>query len=232
MNSNKRISLGYGLLCFCLGGLWLMHAMEILPWRLSDYVFSWRFLLVVIGLLITIKNPRSVFGLLVLAVGGISTMTYYWNLPDGWEDFVPPIALMIVGLILLLRSNPERAKFDTSDENVINRATVLSKFDTKVNCMLFKGGYISALFGRNRIDFSVSHLGKESVPIYCSNIFGNSTLIIPKGWDVKFKNKNIFGSNEDARNTVETSMNKEGILEISGTNFLGKLRVVNNEFSC
>ncbi len=226
MSSKQRISIGYGLLCIALGGLWLMHAMAILPWRLDDYIFSWRFLIVVIGALVLVKNPQSVFGILILAVGGISTITYYWDLPEGWENYLPPIALIFVGLILILRPNPDRPKFDTTDENVINKATVLGKYEGKFNSVLFKGGYISSFMGSNVIDFSSSHLGKEKVTIYSSNTMGNCLIIIPKGWHLSFNNKNILGSNVDKCDKTDSTVNKEGTLEIIGTNFLGKLTVM------
>lgn len=225
MSSKHRVSIGYGLFCLLLGGLWLMHTLEIIPWRIDDYLFSWRFLLVVIGMFIVIKDSKSIFGLLVLSTGAISTVTYFWHLPDGWENFLPPIALIIVGLIFLLRPDPEREKFDVNDANVLNRATVFSKSEYKVNCTLFKGGYLSAMFGSNVVDFSGAHLGKENVILHCVSTFGNNKIIIPQGWDVTFKNRNIIGSTDDIR-TINSGIEKEGVLEITGNNFFGKLTIV------
>lgn len=227
MESNKRISLGYGLLCLSLGGLWLMHTMEILPWRLSDYVFSWRFLLVVIGLFIVIKKPRGVFGLLVLATGAVSTITYFWQLPHGWEDFLPPSVLILVGLILILRPNPERKKFDTNDANVLNRATVFGAFKHQMTSILFKGGFLTSVFGSSVIDFTKSHLGEDNVVLHCTCVFGSSELIVPHNWDVKLNNSNVLGATEDKRYVTDSSVASEGSLEITGFTLFGSLEIRN-----
>lgn len=227
MESNKRISFGYGLLCLSLGGLWLLNTMGELPWRVSDYVFSWPFLLIVIGLFVVIKNPRSVFGLLVLGAGAVTSITRYWDLPEGWENFLPPIALMLVGLILLLRPNPKRKKFDTSDVNVLNRATVFGAFKHQMTSILFKGGFLTAVFGSNIIDFTKSHLGEDNVVLHCTSVFGSSELIVPQNWDVKLNTNNILGSTEDKRYITDPSIQSEGSLEITGFTLFGSLEIRN-----
>jgi len=227
MNSNKRTSLGYGLLCLSLGGLWLLHILEKLPSQLSDYVFSWPFLLVVVGLFIVIKNTQNVFGLLVLGTGIVSSVAKIWSLPEGWEDFLPPIALMLVGAILILRPNPNRAKFDKSDINILNRATIFGSFKHQVTSVLFKGGFLTAVFGTNVVDFTKSHLGDDEVNIHCTNVFGTSKLIVPQGWDVKLNTNNILGNTEDKRYITGPSLNTEGTLHITGFTLFGSLEIKN-----
>ena len=227
MNSNKRISLGYGLLCLSLGGLWLLHTLEKLPWRLSDYVFSWPFVLVVLGLFIVIKNPRNVFGLLVLGAGAVTSVGRFWNLPEGWEDFLPPVALMFVGLVLLLRPNPNRAKFDKGDANVLNRATVFGSFTHQVTSVLFKGGFLTAVFGSNVVDFSRAHLGTDEVNLHCTNVFGSTEIILPQGWDVKLNTSNVLGSTEDRRYAIDPLVHNEGTLVISGFTLFASLEIRN-----
>ncbi len=225
MNEKRRISLSYGLLCLGLGGLWLLDTMGHLPWQISDYVFSWRFLMVVIGLFIVIKNNRSVFGLLVLAAGLIFSATYFWELPEGWEDYLPPIALMVVGAILLLKPSGERKKFNTSDVNVLNRATIFGDFKHQVTSVLFKGGYLTAVFGSNLVDFTKAHLGADEVFIEITSVFGSNAIIVPDNWDVKLEITSILGSSDDKRIITEKVIEKEGTLVIKGTVLFGDFRV-------
>lgn len=225
MNANRRMSISYGLLCLALGGIWLLHSMELLPWRVSDYVFSWRFLLVIIGLFAVAKNNRSVFGLLVLSAGLLGSVTYFWQLPEGWETFLPPIALIAVGAVLILRPNPDRPKFNSSDENVLNRATVFGSFNHKVTSVLFKGGYLTAVFGSNMVDFSKAHLGNETVLLHSVNIFGSAALVVPDNWDVKLDTVNVLGSTEDKRFITDMVVEKEGTIVVSGLCLFGSLTV-------
>lgn len=226
MENKKNVNLAYGLMCLSLGGLWLADTMGALPWRMSDYIFSWRFLLVVVGVFIIIKNARSVFGILVLATGLVSTTTYFWDLPEGWEDFLPPVALMLVGLILLLRPNRQKyPRMDSSDENVLNRATVFGSYNNKVSAVLFKGGYLTAVFGSNVIDMTKAHLGKDEVVLRCTSVFGSTELIVPQNWEVKLETSNVLGSTDDKRIVPDSVIEKEGTLIVAGLSLFGSLEV-------
>ncbi len=228
MENKKRVNLVYGLLCLSLGSLWLLNTMGRLPWQLTEYLFSWRFLLVLIGSLIIIKDSRSVFGLLVFATGLVSTVALFWNLPDGWEDFLPPVALMLVGLILVLRpSRANRPKLDIDEANGLNRATLFGNYKSTVTSVLFKGGYLSAVFGNNLVDFTRAHLGKEVVQVQCTNIFGSSVLIVPANWDVKIETLNVLGSSEDKRIITDLVSEKEGTFIVSGLTLFGNLKIRN-----
>lgn len=227
MTNNKRTSLRYGVLCLGLGSIWLLHTMEKLPWQLDNYLFSWRFLLVVIGLFIMAKNSRSVFGLLVLATGAVASVAHFWHLPYGWEDFLPPVVLMVVGFILILRPSKERLKMDASDANVLNRATVFGSFNYSATSVLFKGGFLTSIFGNNRVDFTNAHLGADNVNLECTNVFGNTVLIVPENWEVKLNTTNILGSSNDMRFIQAVVGEKEGVLTITGLTLFGNLKLKN-----
>lgn len=226
MEKKRNLNLAYGLLCLSLGGIWLADTIGALPWQMSEYIFSWRFLLVVIGVFIIVKDSRSVFGILVLATGLVSTTTYFWDLPEGWEDFLPPVALMVVGLVLLLRPNRVKMpKLDTSDDNVLNRATVFGSYNNKVTSVLFKGGYLTSVFGSNHIDLSKAHLGKDEVVMQCTSVFGSTLLIVPESWEIKLETTNVLGSTEDKRFITDRVIEKEGTLIVSGLSLFGSLVV-------
>ena len=226
MEKKRNLNLAYGLLCLSLGGIWLADTIGALPWQMSEYIFSWRFLLVVIGVFIIVKDSRSVFGILVLATGLVSTTTYFWDLPEGWEDFLPPVALMVVGLVLLLRPNRAKMpKLDTSDDNVLNRATVFGSYNNKVTSVLFKGGYLTSVFGSNHIDLSKAHLGKDEVVMQCTSVFGSTVLIVPESWEIKLETTNVLGSTEDKRFITDRVIEKEGTLIVSGLSLFGSLVV-------
>lgn len=225
MTANRRMSVSYGLICLLLGAIWLLHTMELLPWRVSDYVFSWRFLLVVLGFLAMAKNNRSVLGLLLLTLGALSSATYFWHLPDGWATYIPPVALLAVGSVLILRPNPDRPRFDSSDENVLNRATIFGSFNHKVTSVLFKGGNLTVIFGSNKVDFSKAHLGDETVRLHIINIFGSAMLAVPDSWDVSLDTVNILGSTEEKRFVSDAVVAKEGTLVVTGVCLFGSLLV-------
>lgn len=227
MEKNIKVSFAYGVLCLILGSLWLLHTMALLPWQLSEYLLTWRFLLVIVGVFIIVKNNKSIFGLLVFAAGLVSSAVYFWDMPEGWENYLPPIALMIVGGVLVLRPLKERIMNSSSPigDDSVNRATIFGSFNQVVTSILFKGGYLSAILGTNKVDFTKTHLGQESVNVRSTTIFGTNILVVPDSWDLEVSVVNIFGSTSDQRVIVDSGKEKEGTLHISGLNLFGTLKI-------
>ncbi len=225
MNEKQRINLGYGLMCLILGTFWLLYTMELLPWRISNYMLSWRFLLMVVGTAILIKSRRNFIGLLSLGAGVAFSITQFITLPEGWETYLPPIALIIVGAILLLKPSGDRKKFDTQNNQVINEATILHKSTYKISSLLFKGGYITSILGKNTIDLTKTHLACEEVLVETTCVMGKICIIVPENWNIKINTNNILGSSYDNRLILQAPSNIEGTLTISGTVFMGNIEV-------
>jgi len=227
MENKRRINISYGLLCLLLGGLWLLYTMGRLPDAISDYVFSWRFMLIVIGLFIIIKDRRSFFGLLLMAGGIIFSVADLWQLPDGWENYLPPSALIFVGLILLLRPSGEKKNIDPNDVNAINRATIFGDYKHQVTSILFKGGFLTAVFGANTVNFTKAHLGADEVFLHITSVFGSNVIVVPEHWDVKLETVSILGSSDDQRFVSDAVADKEGTLIVKGTVLFGDFKVRN-----
>lgn len=225
MNEKQRINLGYGLMCLTLGVFWLLYTMEILPWRISNYMLSWRFLLVVIGTAILIKSRRNFIGLLSLGAGVAFSITQFIELPIGWENYLPPIALIIVGAILLLKPSGNRKKFDTQNNQAINQATILHSSKHQISSLLFKGGYITSILGKSTISLTKTHLANEEIFVETTCVMGKICIIVPENWNIKINTSNILGSSYDNRLIAQAPTNIEGTLTINGTVFMGNIEV-------
>lgn len=226
MDNNRRLGLGYGVICLILGGIWLLNTMGLLPWQLSDYLHTWRFLLVLIGSVLLVKRPRSAFAMVTMGVGLVSSIGHFWHFPMGWENYLPPIALIVVGLVLLLRNKATKPVVDMSSDS-INLATVFGNVQDNVTAVLFKGGYLSCIFGSNTIDMSQAHLGQDEVVLHVFSLFGTNTIIVPTSWEVEIVMTNILGNTKDNSRSIHESLQREGVLRIQGTNVLGNLKVLN-----
>ena len=55
--TDKRVVLG-GILIF-LGGIFLLNTMDILHFRFAHVVFSWPFIMLVIGLIVLINTEKN-----------------------------------------------------------------------------------------------------------------------------------------------------------------------------
>ncbi len=222
MDFRRQRNLAYGFLCLAIGSIWLFHTMEVLPPRLSAYVSTWRFLLLVLGSFVFVKDKR--FGSIILIVGTVATIAYFWILPTGWQYFLPPTALILFGLSLVLRSL-RRKKLSLNDEHALNHATVFGRFHYKVNSLGFKGGYLTSFFGNSVVDFTAAQLDNAHATLRCNSIFGNATIIVPQDWVVKIKTVNIFASAKDRRSVADALNVKESTLIISGLSLFGSVKI-------
>ena len=66
---DKRVFLGGVLIV--LGGIFLLNTMNILHFRFAHVVFSWPFILFVIGLFILINTEKKLLGWILTGIGAL-----------------------------------------------------------------------------------------------------------------------------------------------------------------
>ena len=86
----------------------------------------------------------------------------------------------------------------------------------------FKGGKVTSIFGYSEIDLTECKLNSNSVVIDVLGIFGGSTLIVPKEWNVVVDVFSLFGGfSNKIRITPETKVDMEKTLTIKGLILFG-----------
>jgi hypothetical protein len=81
----------------------------------------------------------------------------------------------------------------------------------------FTGGKATSIFGYSEIDLTNCKLDNKSVVIDILGIFGGSTLIVPKEWNVVLDVFSLFsGFSSKIRRTPETKVDMEKTLIIKG----------------
>ncbi len=86
----------------------------------------------------------------------------------------------------------------------------------------FKGGKVTSIFGYSEIDLTECKLDSNSVVIDILGIFGGSTLIVPKEWNVVVDVFSLFGGfSNKIRITPETKVDMEKTLTIKGLVLFG-----------
>ena len=92
-----------GIVVLTIGVLFLLRNFDILGPELNHYVFSWKTLLIGIGLLNLFLADNKVGGFILIAIG-----TFFW-LPDIFDLSVRvgqlfwPVVIIVVGIMLLLK---------------------------------------------------------------------------------------------------------------------------------
>ncbi|MCU0345267.1 MAG: cell wall-active antibiotics response protein [Ignavibacterium sp.] len=205
-NIDKRVLLG-GILII-LGGIFLLNTMNVLHFRIAHVIFSWPFIMFVIGLFVLVNTEKKFLGGILTGIGALFLIPKIFPEIDYDGGIVIPIFLIILGAYIILKKRKaEEASVFNSDSSKINKDKIddISIFGggTKIiSSNNFQGGNITAIFGGSEINLINCQLaeGENVLDVLC--IFGGTTIILPKEWNVVINVTSILGgfSNKAIRN--------------------------------
>lgn len=203
---DKRVLLG-GILIF-LGGLFLLNTMNILDFRFTHVVFSWPFIMLVIGLFVLVNTDKRFLGGILSGIGTLFLLPRIFPQIDYDGGIIIPILFIVLGTYIILKKRKQDSSSDFfSDTSKVNKDKIddVSIFGggTKIiSSNNFQGGNITAIFGGSEINLINCQLaeGDNILDVLC--IFGGTTIIIPKEWNVVINVTSVLGgfSNKAIRN--------------------------------
>jgi predicted membrane protein len=203
---DKRVLLG-GILII-LGGIFLLNTMNVLHFRIAHVIFSWPFIMFVIGLFVLVNTEKKFLGGILTGIGALFLIPKIFPEIDYDGGIVIPIFLIILGAYIILKKRKaEEASVFNSDSSKINKDKIddVSIFGggTKIiSSNNFQGGNITAIFGGSEINLINCQLaeGENVLDVLC--IFGGTTIILPKEWNVVINVTSVLGgfSNKAIRN--------------------------------
>ncbi len=223
----KRIMLG--ILLLVAGIFLLLHFYELLPWVLPVWVYSWKMLLVVLGVFFIITERNKTSGIMLFLVGSIFIAGDIFSM-GFWEvvRFVIPLLLIIAGVSILMRKQVFKPKEFNIPEGAdvndfINETNIFGGGEKKYNSQNFKGGQMTAIFGGSEIDLRHARLanGVNAIDLLC--IFGGTSIRVPEDWVVKVDVTAIFGGFSDERfiDKKDIPENPEKVLYLKGLVLFG-----------
>ena len=204
---DKRVLLG-GILIF-LGSIFLLNTMDILHFRFAQVVFSWPFVMLVIGLFVLVNTEKKFLGGVLSGIGALFLLPRIFPEIDYDGGIIIPLFLIILGVYIIFK----KRKIDTetgftSETSKVNKDKIddVSIFGggTKlITSNNFQGGNVTAIFGGSEINLMNCQLaeGDNVIDVLC--VFGGTTIIVPKEWNVVVNVTSILGgfSNKSVRNT-------------------------------
>ncbi|MFN2396281.1 MAG: LiaF domain-containing protein [Bacteroidales bacterium] len=223
----KRMLLG--ILLLIAGILLMLYYYDFLPWVLPTWVFSWKMLLVVLGLFFMITEKNKSTGIILFLIGSIFIGGEIFD-KSFWEvvRFVIPLILIVAGATILMRKQvfqprelniPEGANVN----DYINETNIFGGGEKKYNSQNFRGGQMTAIFGGSEIDFRHAKLapGVNAIDLLC--IFGGTSIKVPEDWEVIVDVTAIFGGFSDERmiEKKDTSDKSEKVLYLKGLVLFG-----------
>jgi len=208
-NSNKidkRVLLG-GILIF-LGGLFLLNTMNVLDFRFTNVIFSWPFIMLVIGLFVLVNTEKKFLGGVLSGIGALFLIPRVFPQIDYDGGIIIPLFLIILGSYIILKKRRQDSTSEfSSDGYKVNKDKIddVSIFGggTKIiSSNNFQGGNITAIFGGSEINLINCQLaeGENVLDVLC--VFGGTTIILPKEWNIVINVTSILGgfSNKAIRN--------------------------------
>ncbi len=229
---DKRVLLG-GIL-IVLGGIFLLNTMNIFHFRIASVIFSWPFIMLVIGLFVLANTEKKFLGGVLSGIGALFLIPRIFPQVDYDGGIVIPIILIIIGIYIIMK----KRKVDESAQDAFGASTLnKDKIDdvsifgggTKIiNSENFQGGNVTAIFGGSEINLINCKLaeGDNVLDVLC--IFGGTTIILPKEWNVVINVTSILGgfSNKAIRNP-SVVIDQSRTLHIKGLAMFGGGEVKN-----
>ena len=198
---------------------------------LPYWLFSWKMVLIGIGLFIGARRSFKPGSWIVLVLIGSVFLTedifYDFNLrPYYW-----PIMVIGIGLVILLK--PSRKKNEAykdwnlvneHDDNTIRVTSVLSGTKENVISKDFKGGEITSILGGSEINLSQADI-MATATIDITNVMGGTVIIVPSHWGVKSDVVCILGGVDEKRAVGKNFSDPAKLLRLTGTCLLGGIEI-------
>jgi predicted membrane protein len=226
-NSNKRMTIG--IILIFLGGLFLLNTLDIFSFEVTHVVFSFPFILFIVGILIMINSSKKVFGGVLTGIGTIWLLPRIFPEIDYGANIILPLAFIGLGVYIIFKHTQKKRedipgfhRDVIADKDMIEDVAIFGGGTKIITSENFKGGSITAIFGGSEIDLTGCKMAEGNNVIDILALFGGTTLIIPKDWNVQVNITPIFGgfSNKTVKLPI-TSIDYTRMLVIKGLCIFG-----------
>lgn len=188
-----------GALLIIIGGLFLLRSFQILPFEITHVIFSWRFILFIIGIIILINSNNKVLGIILTTIGGFLLFPRIFPDIDIDGKLILGIVIIALGVYVIFKSSVGKfqPKFggtsDKINKDYLDDVAVFGGGTKVLTSNSFKGGNITAIFGGSEIDLTACKLAEGNNVLNITAIFGGSTIIVPRDWNVLLNVTPLFG---------------------------------------
>lgn len=190
-------------------------------------IFSWPFIILIVGIVILINSKDSLLGIILVILGGVGLTAKYFD--TSYREIFSeywPVLLILLGLHTIFKNfggnNSDSFETIDNDNELIDIFAFLGDKNKFVKSKNFIGGKITTLLSELTIDFRESYISQGKNELDCFTMFGSTRLLIPSDWQVVINATTIFGGFDDQRGkNLQQAEPNEKILVIKGLILFG-----------
>ena len=225
------------ILLIVAGGVLFLETFDIVDINLKYYIFSWKTLLIAIGLIVIVSSNNKLPGYIMVGLGFLFWIPSIFEYNVGLSQVFWPVVLIVIGLIIISRRNkhesllrghhPNRGDDGSYHNEYIDDVSIFGGGVKRFSSQNLKGGNITAIFGGSEIDLISSQMSSEGTVIDMFTMFGGTKLIIPGNWQVKSEATSLFGGFTDKRHIKPDQVISDKVLLIKGVVIFGGVEIKN-----
>lgn len=226
-NENRNGRIWGGLIVVTIGLVLLAREMDL---NLPEWLFTWKMLLIGIGLYVGSKQSFKPGGWMIAVLIGTVFIIDDYVLDFDLRPYLIPIIVIGIGLYLIFKPksrtgqywNEHTHTYSSTDSNWES----VSIFGGNKNIISkdFKGGEMVTIFGGSELNMSQADINGV-VTLEVVQIFGGTKLIVPANWKIQTSEVvSILGGIDDKRPTP-TNLDETKVLNIKGTSVFGGIDI-------
>ena len=217
-----------GVLLILAGALIFLDVFNIFSFPIRYYIFSWKTLLIALGIIALVSNHNKVVGIVLIALGFVFWSPHIFHYHYSFGNLFWPLIFIGIGIVLIFnRRSSCRGRIcgeKSTDEKVSNDffedLAVFGGGSRNVVSKDLKGGQITAIFGGSDIILKEAQPAPNCI-IDVFVLFGGTKLIVPDDWVIKSDVVSIFGGFDDKRNINSGQIDPNKIITIKGMVLFG-----------
>lgn len=238
-----------------IGGIFVVIAGALFLGRelgadIPHWVFSWKILLIAIGLFMGLKHRFRRWGwIMPIVVGGAFLVVDLF--PDlTIKPLLWPILIIAFGLIMIFKPrrryghrrwrrwekrygdpdykncNGHRYQETVSDSDHLDFSVVFGNIKRNVISKDFKGGEMNIVMGGGELNLSQADIN-GTVNIEVNAVLGGARLIIPSNWTIKSELSSVMGSVDDKRAMHTGNVpDANKVLRLEGNVCMGGIEII------
>ncbi|HYF27885.1 MAG TPA: LiaF domain-containing protein, partial [Baekduia sp.] len=142
------------------------------------------------------RPPALLRGALLTAAGAVLLLFSTGVLEESAWDFVWPAAVVVAGVLIVVRfQGREIAGAGTDD--VVRSTAVFSGAKAATGSQAFRGAWLTAVFGGVTLDLRGARPAPEGATVNATVAFGGADILVPEGWRIAVRSTPIFGGVDD-----------------------------------